>query len=514
MPRPFDFGEIHLGVSASHETSPAVPDPETPFRVALLGDFSGRINRGLCETGTALASRPAILIDRDDFDEVLAKFGAAIELPIGIDGIPQTLRFSELDDFHPDRIFERAGIFQRIRKIRARLQDTVTFGEAAQDLGLRPGNQDSTKSREPGPPVHPDTPSPSLLASSNLLDDTIDQTEARSVAGRPHHRAPDELGEFVPRADPRQSEVISVIDRAISAQMRALLHIPAFQALEAAWRAVFFLVRGIETSPQLKLYLIDVSKAELAADLGSVQDLHSTGIYKLLFAKTIGVSGTEPWAAVVGNYTFGPGNEDAELLGRIVRIASAADAPFIAAGSPQLLGCASFSALPDIEDLPLTSVANGAPAWVALRRLREASYAGLAVPRFLLRLPYGRKTRPAESFDFEEMNQAPDHEDFLWANPAFACALLLARSFSDDGWGMRPGTHTEVDGLPLYVYEQDGESQLIPCGEVLLTEKSAERILESGLMPLVSLKGQDSVRLVGFQSIADPLRPLAGRWDG
>jgi type VI secretion system protein ImpC len=162
----------------------------------------------------------------------------------------------------------------------------------------------------------------------------------------------------------------------------------------------------------------------------------------------------------------------------------------------------------------LTSVANGAPAWVALRRLREASYAGLAVPRFLLRLPYGRKTRPAESFDFEEMNQAPDHEDFLWANPAFVCALLLARSFSDDGWGMRPGTHTEVDGLPLYVYEQDGESELIPCGEVLLTEKSAERILESGLMPLVSLKGQDSVRLVGFQSIADPLRPLAGRWDG
>jgi hypothetical protein len=33
-------------------------------------------------------------------------------------------------------------------------------------------------------------------------------------------------------------------------------------------------------------------------------------------------------------------------------------------------------------------------------------------------------------------------------------------------------------------------------------------------MPLVSLKGRDAVRLVRFQSIAQPLRALAGRWSG
>ena len=112
-----------------------------------------------------------------------------------------------------------------------------------------------------------------------------------------------------------------------------------------------------------------------------------------------------------------------------------------------------------------------------------------------------RLLRSVESFDFEEMTGVPAHEDYLWGNPAFACAALLAESFSEYGWDMRPGTHAQIGGLPLHVYEQDGESALKPCAEALLTDEAVERILENGLMPLVSLKGQDAVRIVRFQSI-------------
>jgi type VI secretion system protein ImpC len=66
--------------------------------------------------------------------------------------------------------------------------------------------------------------------------------------------------------------------------------------------------------------------------------------------------------------------------------------------------------------------------------------------------------------------------------------------------------------LPLHIYLKAGESESKPCAEVLLTEDAVERILEAGLMPLVSFKGRDRVRLVRFQSIADPPRALAGRW--
>ena len=51
-----------------------------------------------------------------------------------------------------------------------------------------------------------------------------------------------------------------------------------------------------------------------------------------------------------------------------------------------------------------------------------------------------------------------------------------------------------------------------PCAEALLTERAAVRLLESGLMPLLSFKDRDTARLARFQSAADPPTPLAGRW--
>src|SRR5271170_7944242 len=108
MAKPFDFGEVN--VSAGGDDSPATPESETPFCVAILGDFSGRTSRGVCEPGS-IANRRQALIDRDNFDEVLAKFSPEIRLQLGSADSPVRLQFSGLDEFHPDRIFERAPLF-------------------------------------------------------------------------------------------------------------------------------------------------------------------------------------------------------------------------------------------------------------------------------------------------------------------------------------------------------------------------------------------------------------------
>jgi len=34
------------------------------------------------------------------------------------------------------------------------------------------------------------------------------------------------------------------------------------------------------------------------------------------------------------------------------------------------------------------------------------------------------------------------------------------------------------------------------------------------LIPIVSFKSQDKIRVAGFQSAAKPHKPLAGRWGG
>ena len=512
MPKPFDFGGVNL--TAGADGSSARPSPETPFRIVILGNFSGRANRGISEANT-IAKRRAVLVDRDNFDQVLARTGAALQLAIGDDSL--RLRFSELEDFHPDRIFQHLEAFGKLRDLRGRLQNPSTFQRAADELGLRSSGSVSELRRADTSPAA--APNATRLAAGSLLDEMIEQTESRVAEDR-YKRKPDEVREFAQRAaaehvvsspDARQLEILSVIDRGIGGLMRAVLHNRDFQALEAIWRATFLLVRQLETGSQLKLYVIDISKDELAADLKSAADLRATGMYRLLVEQSVETQGAEPWAIIVGNYAFGSESDDAAVLSRMSQIAHRAHAPFVAEASPRLLGCDSLASTPH----PREWKASNPPAgdWAALRRQPEADSVGLALPRFLLRLPYGKKTVPLESFDFDEFQELPKHEDYLWGNPGFAVALLLAQSFSEAGWDMKPGSVSEIDRLPLHVYEKNGESESKPCAEVLLTEDAAMRLLEEGLIPLVSFKDRDSARVMRFQSVADPLRGLVGPWD-
>jgi type VI secretion system protein ImpC len=516
MPKPFDFGGVNL--TAGGDSSGARPSSETPFRIAMLGDFSGRANHGVLDD-KAIAKRRVVLVDRDNFEEVLSRSGAGIQLSLG-EGASVQLRFSELEDFHPDRIFQSLEIFGKLREMRSRLEDPSTFQDAAEEFGLR--SRDSASE-----PIKPDTspavgtsPAPSPSPSSSLLDEMIELAEARFDTHRPR-RSSGEVGEFAQRVvarhlvsapDPRQPQVLEVIDRAITSLMRAVLHHPDFQALEAAWRAVFLLVRQLETGSQLKLYLVDVSIDELAADLRSAADLRHTESYRLLVEQSVETAGAEPWSILVGNYRFGPEKQDAGLLSQLAQLASRAGAPFLAEASSRLLGCASLASAPQPRDWK--SPQQLSRGWAELRRRPEAAFVGLALPRFLLRLPYGRKTSSLESFNFEEFAEAPAHEDYLWGNPAFAVGLLLAQSFTEAAWEMRPGTVTELQKLPLHVDRSNGESESKPCAEVLLTEDAVERLVEEGLLPLVSFKNRDQVRIGRFQSIADPPHALAGRWGG
>ena len=77
---------------------------------------------------------------------------------------------------------------------------------------------------------------------------------------------------------------------------------------------------------------------------------------------------------------------------------------------------------------------------------------------------------------------------------------------------MSPGDDLELVGLPAHTTREGGESKLQPCAEVLLTERALTAILERGLMPFMSFPDRDAVKLVRFQSLADPAATLAGAW--
>jgi type VI secretion system protein ImpC len=286
-------------------------------------------------------------------------------------------------------------------------------------------------------------------------------------------------GHLEARPDRHQQEWSGRVDAACGELMRGVLHHQAFQQLEAAWRGLAMLVERLDTDGQLKIHVFDATLDELNTD---PEGTHA------LFARK-----DNPWGVIIGAFVFDQTDGESRRARQLAQVARAAGTPFIAEATPP-------SGEPSAE-------------WQALRRSPEAKWLGLAVPRFLLRLPYGRQTSPIDTFAFEEMPRQ-NHSGYLWGNPAFCCAYLLGLAFLSEGWSMRPGVVREVGSLPLHTYVEDGDTVAKPCAEVLLSEHDAKFIMDQGLMALASMKDGDSALLVRFQSVTEPVSALAGRWSG
>jgi type VI secretion system protein ImpC len=536
MAESFALADVEGELVATMEQPEVRPASDLPFRVLLIGDWSGRRNRGLSASSEELKEWRPLLVDRDNLDQLMARLGVKLHIPLTDDGSQSlTITFDQLDDFHPDRLFDRLEIFDSLRRTRAKLSNPKTFAQAAAEMRewSEPQRVDeSTSSSTVTTPA--DEPSVTSSADGeNLLDQILAGGPKTSSAkpSQPTEQISPEIAELAkaavkpylsPDIEDDQDQLIDTVDARITGNMRAILHHSDFQAIESAWRGLDFLVMRLDTGTDLKLYLLDISLDELKSDLASHEDFRTSALYKLVVEQTVGTAGGIPWAVIAGNFIFDVGAEsgaqaisNAKLIETISMIAEESGAPFVAGTTSYLLGCESLAKTPDPDDWRMSVAPEAEKAWNEVTSIASAGYVGLALPRFLVRLPFGKDTEPTEQFDFEEFGTGDDpstrHWSYLWANPGFAIAYLLAAGFSKNNWDLRPSDALEIEGLPLHVYENDGDSEIKPCAEVLLTMRAAQKIIDTGLMPLLSMKDSDTIRLGMFQSIAGTR--LRGRWD-
>ena len=142
----------------------------------------------------------------------------------------------------------------------------------------------------------------------------------------------------------------------------------------------------------------------------------------------------EPFGCIVGDYHFDHTAPDIGILDGMGKIAAAAHAPFIAGTAPTVMNMTSWQELGGPRDLTkIFQTAEYAP-WRSLRDSENARYIGLAMPRFLSRLPYGAKTNPVDDFAFEEDTEGADHSKYVWSNSAYAMATNITRAFKLYGW--------------------------------------------------------------------------------
>ena len=116
MPGRMEF-QLNLPKSAP---TPIRRDSDAPPRILIMADFSGRAHREPPAVGPDLASRPLLMVDADRFNTVMARLEPTLRLPLAADA-DLTVRFAQLDDFHPDTLYRRLEPFQTLRRTRARL---------------------------------------------------------------------------------------------------------------------------------------------------------------------------------------------------------------------------------------------------------------------------------------------------------------------------------------------------------------------------------------------------------
>ncbi|CAI1968166.1 hypothetical protein HL670_04330 [Serratia plymuthica] len=305
--------------------------------------------------------------------------------------------------------------------------------------------------------------------------------------------------------------IIAEIDLKLSEQINLILHHEEFQRLESAWRGLHYLVYNTETDEKLKLRFMDISKEDLRRNMKRYKGIawDQSPIFKQIYEEEYGQLGGEPYGCLVADYHFDHSAPDVDLLSSMGKVAASAHMPFITGASPSVMQMDSWQELANPRDLTKIFTQNlEYAAWNSLRQSEDSRYIGLAMPRFLARLPYGIDTNPVDNFNFEETTDGADHSKYVWSNAAYAMAVNINRSFKNYGWctmirGVESGG--VVEDLPCHTFPTDDGGVDMKCPtEIAISDRREAELAKNGFIPLVHRKNTDYAAFIGAQSLQKP----------
>lgn len=300
--------------------------------------------------------------------------------------------------------------------------------------------------------------------------------------------------------------MIAAIDEKMSAQLNEIMHAPEFQSMESAWRSMKFLVDRTDFRQNTKIEMLNASKEDLLADFEDSPEVVKSGLYKHVYVDEYGQFGGQPFASVVTNYQFSPSSQDIKLLQFTASVGAMAHAPIIGSAGPEFFGVSKFEELPNLKDLSAVFEGPKYAKWNSFRESEDSRYVGLTLPRFLLRLPYGKETVPVKAFNFEEKPHG-DTAGYLWGNASFAFATRMNDSFAKYRWTpnvIGPQSGGAVEDLPLDNFESMGQTVTKIPTETLISDRREYELADQGFIALTMRKGSDNAAFFSANSCQKP----------
>ncbi len=475
----------------------ARPLQPLPFRIAVLGDFSA----GMADPNGS----PTVGLSKDNLGAALQTFGATLHLEVEnfIYGVRTPLnvaiRITDLSDLSPAGVIahvpDLTAIFLFNERVQMLLRHEISSAEFTADLStydscaaLLPALRRCRAALKSNPPPQPNvTPAPVINArGSDAVERILDLVAAPGQAKAPAAQGIEAVlnsigaGRTPTTTAPEITQVRDELTALLDRQITAILHHPLFQRLEATWRGVKLLLD--HTGPQVNIELIDTPRDQLA------ETFHT----RVVDAENSGASSTPLGLALI-NFEFESTSHDVTLLHAVAQDAEALQIPVVFSVRANFFGAAPDAAHP----LPYLGTLLAQPrysAWNALRAKECARWLCAAYNPLLLRACYSDEN--TRGLNYTEI--ITDHAEYLWGNPGWGLAVLIARSMAHAQWPTQiTGVqHGQITGLDVAAYhDRSGDEIAIPL-RALLHMENADDLAQFGFASLTCQPNRDAAYLL------------------
>jgi type VI secretion system protein ImpC len=458
----------------------------------------------------------AVTIDKQSFAEVLESLSPELDFVVAdrLGGeereLACRLKFSHINDFHPDGVVDQVPVLAGLVRARATLNACMK-GEAeltdvreevaAAFSGTAIGKVlTSSVPPDPATDIGPQSQATggdaleSLLAKVDLPADSPPPQSAQSLAslltsavipvqGRAHDT--EEL-----------QALIDEIDTRLTRQVAAICNHQKVAALEEAWRGLHMLVSRTDFRAGIRLEVLPSSRESFLNDF-----------FAKVFQQEYDNLSTNPLSLVLADFSFSRSAEDLEHLKNAARIAESLNVPFILAMGPQFWGVKQAKLVGSLPDLAKKASGSEYAKWTSFRNEESSLWLCLTANRLALRNGWHEEVPTVKKLSWTETADSAATTP-LWGSGVWAMGVSLTQSFAEQGVRFpccgadSPGA---LGDLPLVEYQSKGAT--FPYSlEARYPETKVFELSQAGFAPLIAKQGSDAAYFQSAPTFHKPTR--------
>jgi type VI secretion system protein ImpC len=489
--------------------------PILPLRLLLVADLVPRDEHN----AGASAPEAALRIDPTRFDELFTKLRPriAVEVPsVLAEGRPVRIDLAptSLKSFRPDGLCAELPLLRSLldgRLVLDRLRDgSITQDQAHRELdrlwsgspfvrevlGLLPSSAGSSSSWSATPAAAP-APPPDTSVDSILSMVDLPGPGASSAPEPPRQRTEplpatpavtSKFGDLIAQvaksgksqagAPIRPVEAIQRVERALGAQIGAILQHPEVRRLEQAWRGLKLLTERIQNHSGVRVEVVSARPEQAHQAL----------------ERAVRSAGDPPFCAAIVDMTVDGTAASFARLESIAKVAEGYTLPTVVNGAAKLLGLDDLRGVDRLDNKGSLFDAPHQAPWRSAAAKPSMRWVSIAMNGALARAPYDKTSSRVREAVIKEL---PDDDSaFVWVPPAYLVGSLIVRSFRDTSWPHRivGAKNGVVENLPVREIKStyEGEEGVAIPTEAFISTDSQRDLAKSGILVIASAPNSDA----------------------